>query len=74
MAKSRARMADYSDPRTHIAGAYDAFSKYDAGHLQPEFEEKLNNVNGPDEAIMLSGQYRRKAREHFQAGHDGAKA
>lgn len=74
MAKSRARMVDYSDPRTHIAGAYNAFDKYNAGHLQSEFEEKLNNVNGPDEAIMLSGQYQRKAREHFQTGHDGARA
>jgi hypothetical protein len=74
MARSNARMADYSDPRIHIAGAYDAFSKYNAGHLQSEFEDKLNNVNGPDEAIMLSGQYKRKARAHFDAGHDGAKA
>ena len=73
MAKSRARMADYSDPRTHIAAAYDAFSKYNAGHLQSEYEDKLNNVDGPNEAIRLSGQYQRKAREHFESGHDGAR-
>jgi len=73
MAKSRARMVDYSDPRTHIVGAYDAFDKYNAGHLKSEFEEKLNNVSGPDEAISLSGKYRRMARAHFEAGHEGAR-
>ena len=61
------------DPRHSIAMTYDAFDKYKAGHLQGEYEDKLNKVEGPNEAISLSGEYRRKAREHFESGHDGAR-
>ena len=36
-----------SDPRMAISGAYRDMEKYGAHHLIPEFEEKLNNVDGP---------------------------
>lgn len=63
-----------SDPRHAIAGAYDDMRKYNAEHLKPEFEEKLNNVDGPNGAFSLSGQYSRMAKAHFEAGHNGARA
>jgi hypothetical protein len=77
MAKSRkmsVSMMRASDPRMAIAGAYDDMKKYKAEHLIPEFEDKLNNIEGPGQAFSLSGSYSRKAKEHFDAGHDGAKA
>jgi len=73
-AKKRTYRDEGVDPRHAMAMTYDAFDKYNAGHLQSEYESKLNNVSGPGEALALSGEYSRKAREHFQAGHDGAKA
>ena len=63
-----------SDPRMAISGAYQDMKKYNAEHLIPEFEEKLNNVDGPNGAFSLSGSYSRMAKAHFDAGHDGAKA
>lgn len=62
------------DARHDIAMTYDAFDRYKAGHLQSEYEDKLNNVEGPFEAVKLSHEYRRKAREHFDSGHDGARS
>ena len=62
------------DPRYAIAGAYDDMKKYKAEHLIPEFEEKLNNADGPNRAFSISGTYSRMAKAHFEAGHDGAKA
>lgn len=74
MAKKKTYRDEGVDPRHSIARTYDYFDKYNAGHLQSEYEEKLNNVSGPGEAMALSGDYRRKALQHFEAGHDGAKA
>jgi hypothetical protein len=74
MAKKKTYRNEGVDPRHSIAMTYDSFDKHGAGHLQKEYEEKLNNVSGPGEAMALSSDYRRMAREHFEAGHDGAKA
>lgn len=62
-----------SDPRMAIAGAYNDMEKYGAHHLIPEFEARLNDSD-PMRAFAISNTYSRKAREHFEAGHDGAKA
>lgn len=67
-------MMRLSDPRMAISYAYQDMEKYGAHHLIPEFEEKLNNVDGPNGAFSLSGSYSRMAKAHFDAGHDGAKA
>ena len=48
--------------------------KYGAEHLIPEFEEKLDNADGPMHAFSIAGTYSRKAKEHFDAGHDGARS
>ena len=72
--KTSESMMRSSDPRMAISGAYQDMKKYNAEHLIPEFEEKLNNVDGPNRAFTLSGTYSRLAKAHFDAGHDGAKA
>jgi hypothetical protein len=73
-AKKKTYRDEGVDPRHSIAMTYDAFHRLGANHLQKEYEDKLNNVSGPGEAMALSSQYRRMARDHFDAGHDGAKA
>ena len=78
MPKKRKKMSESmlraSDPRFAIAGAYNDMKKYGAEHLIPEFEEKLDNADGPMHAFSIAGTYSRKAKEHFDAGHDGARS
>ena len=57
MAKSKRRMEDFSDPRTHIVAAYKNLSKPEFQGRTAEFETALNNVNGPDAAIRLARKY-----------------
>ena len=73
MARKKTYDRDFGDPRFAIARAYEDMGTYKARHLQPEFESKLNEVSGPREALMLSAEYSRKAREHFEAGQNGAR-
>ena len=72
--ESRESRRRASDPRHAIAGAYSDMKKFGAEHLVPEFEEKLNTVDGPHGAFFVSGQYSRMARAHFESGHNGARA
>ena len=73
MPKKKTYDRDMGDPRFAIARAYDSMERNKAHHLIPEFETKLNQVGGPNDAIRLSTEYSRKAREHFESGHDGAR-